>query len=72
MRSVHLLLHADGAKKEQTYASECNHEQTINYKCDTQTLNQGSDFVKGPDFHFLNAGKTRNQETQNWGKLCVT
>jgi hypothetical protein len=49
------------------YASQGNLEQTINCICDAQTLNQGSDFVKGPDFHFLNAGKTLNQ-----GKLCIT
>jgi hypothetical protein len=30
----------------------------------TQTLNQGSDFVKGPDFHFLNAGKTQLRSTK--------
>jgi hypothetical protein len=45
---------------KQVYASEGNLEQTINCICDVQTLNQGSDFVKGPDFNFLNA------------KLCIT
>jgi hypothetical protein len=59
MCTVHLPLHADGTGGEQAYASEGNLEQT-NCIYDTQTLNRGSDFVKGPDFHFLNAGKTQN------------
>jgi hypothetical protein len=46
--------------KKSAYTSEGNVEQTINCICDTQTLNRGSDFVKGPDFHFLNVGKTLN------------
>jgi hypothetical protein len=37
-----------------------NLEQTINCIREAQTLNQGSDFVKGSDYHFLNAGKTLN------------
>jgi hypothetical protein len=53
-------------------ASKGNLEQTINCICDTQTLNRGLDFVNGPDFHFLNAGKILNQETISRGKLCVT
>jgi hypothetical protein len=57
---------------EQAYASDSNLEQTMNCIHDAQTLNQGSDFVKGQDFHFLNAGKTLNRETLNKGKLYIT
>jgi hypothetical protein len=56
--------HSNDVKK-----NEGNLEQTVNCIHNTQTLNWGSDFVKGPDFHFLNAGKTLNRETPNRGKL---
>jgi hypothetical protein len=51
--------------EEKTYASQGNLEQTIICIPDAQTLNWGSPFVKEPDFHFLNAGKTLNRETLN-------
>jgi hypothetical protein len=55
---------------EKNYASDGNPEQT-NFIHDAQTVNWGSDFVKGPDFYFLNVDKTLNRETLNWGKLCI-
>jgi hypothetical protein len=55
-----LHFHADGVEKEkQANASEGKLEQTINCFCDAQTLNQVSDFVKVPDFHFLTGQNTK-------------
>jgi hypothetical protein len=58
--------------QKKPYASDGNLQQAINCILDAQTLNWGSDFVKGPDFHFLNVGKTLNQETLHPGKLWTT
>jgi hypothetical protein len=48
------------AQKKQAYASEGKLEQTVYCVRNAQTLNWGSDFVKVPDFHFLNVGKIVN------------
>jgi glycerol kinase len=58
--AVRMPHHSDDVEKKQAYALEGNLEQTVNCIHNAQTLNWGSDFVKGPDFHFLNAGKTLN------------
>jgi hypothetical protein len=74
-----LAFSCSGAKKEacvlegnlnNVMLSKGNLEQTINCIPDAQTLNWGSDFIKGPGF--LNVGKTPNRETLNRGTLCIT